>query len=150
MFQAHVLPCRYAYQPPSQCGNTDRHRQTVGVYRTLLQPYSRYGHAELLQLRYGQGRKSGKRARSRGLHAAQLSRPCHRRRNAGELCHEPRTARCQVSVYPSERKGCEYAYLPEPELRQLRIQTVAVDGYGLRTHRPDTDGTEQAYPLYRF
>ena len=111
---------------------------------------SRYGHAELLQLRYGQGRKSGKRARSRGLHAAQLSRPCHRRRNAGKLCHEPRTARCQVSVYPSERKGCEYAYLPEPEFRQLRIQTVAVDGYGLRTHRPDTDGTEQAYPLYRF
>ena len=45
---------------------------------------------------------------------------------------------------------CEYAYLPEPEFRQLRIQTIAVDGYGLRTHRPDTDGTEQAYPLYRF
>ena len=26
-----------------------------------------------------------------------------------------------------QQKGCEYAYLPEPEFRQLRIQTVAVD-----------------------
>ena len=84
------------------------------------------------------------------IHAAKLSRTCHRRRNAGKLCHEPHAARCQISVYPPERKGREYTCFPEPEFRKLRLQTAASNEYGCRTYRSDTDGIEQAYPLHRL
>lgn len=51
-------------------------------------------------------------------------------------------------VQQVERARREYLDLPEPKLRQQRVQAIGYAGYH-RDDRPDPDGIEQTDPLHR-